>query len=204
MRDKKFDKLFKEEFNNKYQHNLTIDLYKDELKPTKRFNINQYWKYSSICSTCLLIISLVFIGILLMKLNPDNNSINFEFKTITFTEDNNILTNEEIDGMSITADGGFYKDNAKYLNIDESLTMYVYKGTKIKSIDSGVKSVYVYFYVFDFKESSQNIILNVGEKEIVVNKDNRYGILGMLEKDLDQEIYFTLSYYGNSNNYLYK
>lgn len=204
MRDKKFDKLFKEEFNNKYQHNLTIDLYKDELKPTKRFNINQYWKYSSICSTCLLIISLVFIGILLMKLNPNNNHINFEFKTITFTEDNNILTNEEIDGMSITADGGFKKKQAKYLNIDESLTMYVYEGMKIKELDTGVNIENVYFYVFDFKDSSQNIILNVGEKEIVVNKDNRYGILGTIEENKVQEIHFTLSYYGNSSNYLYK
>lgn len=204
MRDKKFDKLFKEEFNNKYQHSLTIDLYKDELKPTKRFNINQYWKYSSICSTCLLIISLVFIGILLMKLNPDNNPINFEFKTITFTEDNNILIEEELKNSIQLCDGGFYKDTAKYLNIDESLTMYVYKGIRNKIVNDVIEFENVYFYVFDFKDSSQNIILNVGEKEIVVNKDNRYGILGTIEETKKQEIYFTLSYYGNSNNYLYK
>lgn len=204
MRDKKFDKLFKEEFNNKYQHNLTIDLYKDELKPTKRFNINQYWKYSSICSTCLLIISLVFIGVLLMRINPDNNPINFEFKTITFTEDNNILTEEEKQYAGNICDGGFKKKQAKYLNIDESLTMYVYKGLKSDVINENVEYINVYFYVFDFKDSSQNIILNVGEKEIVVNKDNRYGILGTIEENKVQEIHFTLSYYGNSNNYLYK
>lgn len=204
MRDKKFDKLFKEEFNNKYQHNLTIDLYKDELKPTKRFNINQYWKYSSICSTCLLIISLVFIGILLMKLNPDNNSINFGFKTITFTEDNNILTEEELKNSIQFCDGGFKKKQAKYLNIDESLTMYVYKGIRNAVKDEKLERMSVYFYVFDFKDSSQNVILNVGEKEIVVNKDNRYGILGTIEENKVQEIHFTLSYYGNSSNYLYK
>ena len=42
-----------------------------------------------------------------------------------------------------------------------------------------------------------------GEKEIVVNKDNRYGILGTIEETKKQEIHFTLSYYGNSSNYLY-
>ena len=82
--------------------------------------------------------------------------------------------------------------------------MYVYKGMKIKKLDTSVNIENVYFYVFDFKESSQNIILNVGEKEIVVNKDNRYGILGTIEETKKQEIYFNLSYYGNSNNYLYK
>lgn len=204
MRDRKFEKLFKEEFNNKYQHNLSIDVYKDELKPTKRLNINQYWKYSSICSTCLLIISLVFIGVLLMKLNPSNTLYDDTFKTITFTEDNNILTEEEKQYSRKICDGGFYLRNAKYLNIDESLTMYVYRGIKIKTTDNDVKSENIYFYVFDFQDSKQNIILTVEDKEIVINKDNRYGILDTIDEDLVQEIYFTLSYYGNSNNYLYK
>lgn len=204
MRDRKFEKLFKEEFNNKYQHNLSIDLYKDELKPTKRLNIYQYWKYSSICSTCLLIISLVFIGVLLMKLNPSNNIRDREFKTITFTEDNNILTEEEKQYSRKICDGGFHVDNAKYLNIDESLTMYVYRGIKSEVIDDKIEYENIYFYVFDFQDSKQNIILTVENKEIVINKDNRYGILDTIEDNLVQEINFTLSYYGNSNNYLYK
>ena len=70
--------------------------------------------------------------------------------------------------------------------------------------ESKIEYENIYFYVFDFQDSKQNIILTVEDKEIVINKDNRYGILGTIEDNLVQEIYFTLSYYGNSNNYLYK
>ena len=49
-----------EKFNKQYNINLTTkDVFQPNDFKTKRFNINNYWKYSSICSTCLLIISLV-------------------------------------------------------------------------------------------------------------------------------------------------
>jgi hypothetical protein len=139
-----------------------------------------------------------------MKLNPSNNIRDREFKNINFTEDNNIITKEEKQYAIQLCDGGFYTREAKYLNIDESLTMYVYRGIKIKTTYNNVDSENIYFYVFDFQDSKQNIILTVEDKEIVINKDNRYGILDTIEDNLVQEINFTLSYYGNSNNYLYK
>lgn len=207
MRTKEFKKQFKDEYQIAYNHNLTLkDIFQNnELKPKKRFNINNYWKYSSICSTCLLIISLVFIGIIFINgVNPINELGEHNFEIINFTEDNNILTEEEIYEFKTVCDGGFYKDTAKYLKIDDEITMYVYVGLKSISNGNGLEYQNIYFYVFDFTNSNRNMIIDVNDQEIVVNKDNRSGILNSLESNEKQEILFTLTYSGESNKYLYK
>ena len=80
MKDRKFEKLFKEEFNKQYNINLTTkDVFQPDDFKTKRFNINNYWKYSSICSTSLLIVCLIIIGCLLIQLNPKSNFNNHKF-----------------------------------------------------------------------------------------------------------------------------
>ena len=204
MKDKQFKKLFKEEFNKQYNINLTTkDVFQPNDFKTKRFNINNYWKYSSICSTCLLIISLVFIGYLL-KFQIDLGYGASTFQTIYFTEDNNILTNEELDEIAVICDGGFKNKEAQYLVIDKDVTMYVYNGKMYVDVNGKLESQYVYIYVFDFQNNNRNIILNVGDSEYVVNKDNRYGILSSIDEDEKQEIIFTLTYYGDSDKYLYK
>jgi hypothetical protein len=48
------------------------------------------------------------------------------------------------------------------------------------------------------------MIIDVNNQEIVVNKDNRSGILNSLESNEKQEILFALTYSGESNKYLYK
>ena len=205
MKDRKFEKLFKEEFNKQYNINLTTkDVFQPDDFKTKRFNINNYWKYSSICSTSLLIVCLIIIGCLLIQLNPKSNFNNHKFQTIYFTENNNVLTEDELDETILICDGGFFKDTAKYLVIDKDVIMYVFKGKMYVDVNGKFEPYCVYLYVFDFQSSNRNIILNVGTSEYVVNKDNRYGILSSIDEDEKQEIIFTLTYYGDSDKYLYK
>ena len=202
MKDREFKKLFKEEYQKTYNHNLTLnDIFQNgELKPKKRFDINKYWKYSSICSTCLLIICLVIIGMMVFK---ENNLYAHTFQTITFTENNNILTEEEFYEFNLICDGGFKKKSAQYLKIDEEVTLYVYKGIIYKVINNKLEQMYSYFYVIDFNDSNRNILINVDNQEIVVNQDNRYGILDSINVNEKQEILFTLTYYGQSRKCLY-
>ncbi len=207
MKTKEFKKQFKDEYQIAYNHNLTLnDIFQNnELKPKKRFNVNNYWKYSSICSTCLLILSLVFIGIIFINGGKPINELSVHnFKTINFTENNNILTEEELHEFNIICDGGFKKKSAKYLKIDNEITMYVYVGLKSITNSSELEYQNIYLYVFDFNNSNRNMIINVNDQEMVVNKDNRSGILDSLDGSKKQEILFNLTYYGESNKYLYK
>ena len=82
--------------------------------------------------------------------------------------------------------------------------MYVFKGKMYVDVNGKFEPYCVYLYVFDFQSSNRNIILNVGTTEYVVNKDNRHGILSSIDEDEKQEIIFTLTYYGDSDKYLYK
>ena len=203
MKNRKFEKFFNEEFNKKYNINLkTKDLFQETDFNPKSI-INNYWKYSSICSTCLLIISLVFIGYLL-TFKLDLGYGESKFQNVNFTEENNILTEEEIIYFRELCDNGFYKDTAKYLELDNDITMYVYKGKIYVDVNGKLKTNYIYFYFFTFNNSNRNIILNVDDNEYVVNKDNRYGILDIIDETKKQEIIFSLSYYGDSDKYLYK
>lgn len=211
MRNRKFDQMFKEEFNKANANPLTLDdIFEKGTLKRKTCNY-KFWKYTSINLACLLVVCLVAISVLLVdnintKKNQNLNNDSFEkhtFQDITFTEENNILTSSEIECALSICDVEFYMYDAKYLKINNDLTMYVYSGdsTTNNNLDDLTN---VYFYVFDFQNHNQNIIINIDENEIVVNKDNRFGVLDNIKESEKQEIAFTLTYYENSQKIVYE
>lgn len=207
MRNKEFKKMFKKEFQEKYPNTLhTTDIFEEGQLKKKTFTYKNYcfWKYSSITSICLLLICFVFIGLLSNKVYSNNQKFdNIEFQNIVFEENNNVLTNKEYEDLRNICDGGVYRKSAKYFTIDDSLTLYVYKGVKNVVVNNLVIFENVYIYLFDFKDNKRNVILNVNNQEIVVNADSRYGILTSINENEKQEIEFSLSYNSNCYNVVY-
>lgn len=212
MRNRKFDQMFKEEFNKANANPLTLDdIFEKGTLKRKTCNY-KFWKYTSINLACLLVVCLVAISVLLVdnintKKNQNLNNDSFEkhtFQDITFTEENNILTASEKEYAKSICDVEFDMLISKYLKINNDITMYVYSGDRREYVDDNLIYINVYFYVFDFQNHNQNIIMNIDENEIVVNKDNRFGILDNIKESEKQEIAFTLTYYENSQKIVYK
>ena len=207
MRNKEFKQMFKKEFQEKYPNKLhTSDIFEEGQLKKKIFTYKNYcfWKYSSITSICLLLICFVFIGLLSNEVYSNNQKYdNIEFQNIVFEENRNILTEEEHNNLKNICDGGFDELRARYFTIDESLTLYVYKGYSYQKEDGNVNYQTIYIYLFDFKDNKRNVILNVNNQEIVVNADSRYGILTSINENEKQKIEFSLSYNSNCYNVVY-
>lgn len=207
MRNKEFKQMFKKEFQEKYPNKLhTSDIFEEGQLKKKTFTYKNYcfWKYSSITSICLLLICFVFIGLLSNEAYSNNQKFdNVYLEEIMFDQGVDIITEEEYDDLKTICDGGIHSRRAKYFTIDDSLTLYVYKGVKNVVVNDKVIFENVYIYLFDFKDNNRNVILNVNNQEIVVNADSRYGILTSINENERQEIEFSLSYNSNCYNVVY-
>lgn len=211
MKNKEFNKFFTEEFNKQNSNPLTInDIFEENSfkHKTKFWETNKFWKLCTINLSCLLVICLVTIGILLnnnINILKNQNDLfnNSEFNDITFTDDNNVMTEEErLQAINI-CDFGFKSYLAKYVEINEQITMYIYSGIKWGHGSDYLKYQNIYFYVFTFKEDNKNIIITINNQEIVVNQNNRFGILTSIDKTANQEFHFTLTYNEQSQKYRY-
>ncbi|MBQ8293569.1 MAG: hypothetical protein IJX78_07220 [Bacilli bacterium] len=202
---KSVQKLFKKEFP---KLDISVnDIFTDGmLKPKKRFDMNLYWKYSSICTTVLLIISLVFIGVIMSDQSIENNEYQFiNDIPVNFTEDNNVLSNEEIDELRKYCEYGFKYESAYLVEVDENVDLYIFEGKTYKlDGEGGHINQTVYIYVFDYQEEDFNIIIRNNEFEAVVNKNNRYGILGIIDENEPTSIKFSLSYLDKVTKYLFE
>lgn len=190
--NKHFDQTLKKEFDKTYKADIRVqDIFEpDQLKPTKQLKTTSYYKWASVTLSLAFIVVSVFIGISCFN----NNYKDIKFETIYFNENNNILSLEEVNDIKSYCDYGFFKDKARYTEITDDITLYIYEGRKNYVKDSLMKIQNVYFYVFDFACEDCNIVINIDNQEKVANKEARYGILKVLEETDEQNIAFTLSY----------
>lgn len=188
-KNKRFDEIFKNEFNKVYNSDITAkDIFEPgSLKPSKK---KTYWKYSTIMISLVVIIISVFIGIN----HFDNRYKEFTFEKVYFNETNNILTEGEINNLLEVCNYGLYRNKARYTKLDNNLSLYVYEGQKyyIDGNNHIVQNVYI--YVFDIKDEDLNIVINIDEKDINASKEHRYGVLKVFEETDNQILEFSISY----------
>ncbi len=192
--NKHFDQTLKKEFDKTYKADISVqDIFEpDQLKPSKKLKTTSYYKWASITLSLVFIMVSVFIGIQYVHFN--NNHNDFVFGTIYFNENNNILSSEEVNDIKNYCDYDFFKDKARYTEITDDITLYIYDGRKSYVKDSLMEIQNVYFYVFDFACEDCDVVIRIDNQEKVANKETRYGILKVLEETDEQNIAFTLSY----------
>lgn len=206
IRYKKFDQLLKKEFSKTYGCDITTkDLVGAEfVKREKKFNINLYWKYSSICTSLLLVISLVCLSMIPFK--DDSNVEKFVDSSFEMVYDKG-LSEEKVKSIRKICDFMFDNEVAFEKEVDEGITMYIYIGAGFKSFETNNKEIQmVYLYAFTFEDNNRNVIINVDGTEIVVNSENDFGVLGCYDKPVvgsTLEVEFSLTYLNNTKYYLF-
>ena len=125
-KNKRFDEIFKNEFNKVYNSDITAkDIFEPgSLKPTKK---KIYWKYSMIMISLVVIIISVFIGIKSYNISNYGDAI---FEKVYFNETNNILTSEEVLDIKSYCDYGFLVDQARYTKLDNIL-VFIFMRVKV-------------------------------------------------------------------------
>lgn len=189
-KNKRFDEIFKNEFNKVYNSDITAkDIFEPgSLKPTKK---KIYWKYSMIMISLVVIIISVFIGIKSYNISNYGDAI---FEKVYFNETNNILTSEEVLDIKSYCDYGFLVDQARYTKLDNNLSLYIYEGKSSYEANEKMRTKDVYIYVFDIKDEDLNIVINIDEKDINASKEHRYGVLKVFEETDNQILEFSISY----------
>lgn len=202
---KKFEDIFKQEFNKTYDLDIKVNDFipQDKLKSKKQVSIS--WKYATVFTIFLLAFSTCILGIGLFK---TNNSVFIDntFEYISVEDDSNILRDKDINQIMEVCTGTFYRNNAYYVDITKDISLYVYKGTsKDFFVDSSVSNelLYknIYFYVFVFENEEDSFELLIDDKVIKINSDNNFGLLGSINQNNEISIDFDIVYNNQAKEY---
>ncbi len=209
-RCKKFDSLLKQEFQRKYNYDLhASDIEGLDLIKKKKFDINLYWKWSSICSTCLVVVLLAFF---LIGYNTGLLSTLYHFKL-----NNNGLENPEYvltldERMFIMKECNYNVDFEPELiiNLKDNTKLYIYRCVKFEYF-SDDNITYNNIYYCSIKgydpERFEGLTITIDKQKLVLNKEQTICKLGeFLYSEFgshNNEVSFKVKYKGTTTRYMF-
>lgn len=202
-----FKKVFIHEFKNTYNSNIKVTDFipQEELSTTKKVSIS--WKYATVFTIFLLIISVGLLGVGVFNTN-DDEFIDEKFEKGSFEEYKDNLSEEALTTIYSICDSGIDGNTVYYVDITEDITLYIYKGINEGDfVNNGIEEETIYekhfFYVFEIKDETKNVDLLINGIVIDIDKDNNFGLLGSMKEETKTNIKFDIVYKNKVKEYVF-
>ena len=200
-----FKSIFVNEFKNTYNSNIKVTDFipQDELTTTKKVSIS--WKYATVFTMLLLMISIGLIGFKMYNAYKDE-FLEILFVDVNVKEIEKVLSQEDLNEILKQYESDLKKCSVYYTDITKDISLYIYKGYVLdkfvdSAVDSEAKYEYVYFYAFDIKNDDLNIVID----DIVfkIDEGNNWGFLYSVKETDQISIKFNIIYKNKVKEYVF-